>query len=376
MLLRIILFILLLPTFCLAVPSISGVSGIFTNGNTITISGSGLGSKSTAAPILSSFDNAISANNWSTGSIGGDWTTGGTVSLINSGLRTTLPQSSYKISYNSAGDYDSIRLSHVVAEDKLYISWWMYRDYASWNTSGNQKFLRVYQSTNTSDGNWMMSVVFSGSGFESVSTSAEYAPSAPSISIDYSGCSAFLYSAGTWDVRESVCPPTLQGWDHWEAYVDYPSTLGGTDGSAYFFLNGKSHSRVSNIAINNAGDSANDRRWILIGQVSGASVTGNEYIDQIYIDNTVSHVFISDSASVTWPDFGNTHHSEIQVPSAWSDTGITITLNRGTFGASDVAYLYIVDSTGAISNAKEITFGQGISNVTLTSGSLSGGKIQ
>jgi hypothetical protein len=61
-----------------AAPSISGVSGTLTDGQTITISGSNFGTKTTAAPFISSYDNATSANNWSSGTLGGGWQFSGT----------------------------------------------------------------------------------------------------------------------------------------------------------------------------------------------------------------------------------------------------------------------------------------------------------
>ncbi|MGB7566678.1 MAG: hypothetical protein WBM07_02385, partial [Chitinivibrionales bacterium] len=74
--------------------------------------------------------------------------------------------------------------------------------------------------------------------------------------------------------------------------------------------------------------------------------SGYEYIDQVYIDNTPAHVFISSSPGILWPDVSAEDHSEIQVPSAWSDGSITFTLNQGSFSNGETAFLYVVDTTG------------------------------
>jgi hypothetical protein len=41
-------------------------------------------------------------------------------------------------------------------------------------------------------------------------------------------------------------------------------------------------------------------------------------------------------------------HREIQIPSAWSDTSITITLNKGSFANFNSAYLYVIDADGNV----------------------------
>lgn len=104
-------------------------------------------------------------------------------------------------------------------------------------------------------------------------------------------------------------------------------------------------------------------RWIVLenywGQNTGGDGTNEKaYWDDIYIQvGTQARVEICDNA--IW---ANRKHCEIQYPTAWTSDGlsITVTLNRGSFGTTDTAYLYVVDSTGTVSPAKEITFGGGI----------------
>lgn len=63
-------FLVCSPVSAFAV-TVSDVAGTFTNGETITISGSSFGSKSTPAPVISTYDHPTSANNISTGAVGG-----------------------------------------------------------------------------------------------------------------------------------------------------------------------------------------------------------------------------------------------------------------------------------------------------------------
>jgi hypothetical protein len=53
---------------------------------------------------------------------------------------------------------------------------------------------------------------------------------------------------------------------------------------------------------------------------------------------------------------------EIQIPTAWSDNSITVTVNQGVFGSGMTVYLYVVDQNGAVnSTGYPITVGSGIS---------------
>lgn len=81
--------------------------------------------------------------------------------------------------------------------------------------------------------------------------------------------------------------------------------------------------------------------------------------DDIYISFTRARVEICNSN--TWSSRSS---CEIQIPTSWSTSSIGIKVNRGAFGASDTAYLYVVDSSGNVSTAREITFGGGGGDTT------------
>jgi hypothetical protein len=75
--------------------------------------------------------------------------------------------------------------------------------------------------------------------------------------------------------------------------------------------------------------------------------------DEIYLDNTQSRVMLGNSS--TW---SGCTHLEVQVPSAWASNQITATINQGTFSSGQQAYLYVVDSAGAVNaNGYALTMG-------------------
>jgi hypothetical protein len=65
--------------------------------------------------------------------------------------------------------------------------------------------------------------------------------------------------------------------------------------------------------------------------------------DDIYLDNTWARVEMGDNA-----DYDSCTHREIQIPSAWSDTSITVTVNQGSFMNGGTAYLFVVDADGNV----------------------------
>jgi hypothetical protein len=81
--------------------------------------------------------------------------------------------------------------------------------------------------------------------------------------------------------------------------------------------------------------------------------TTPEWWDDLYVDDTWARVIVGDASTLA-----ASTHREIQIPSAWATGEVTVAVNRGSFAADASAYLYVVDSTGAVnSSGYAITFG-------------------
>ncbi|HEV7609484.1 MAG TPA: hypothetical protein VGO61_19255 [Steroidobacteraceae bacterium] len=81
--------------------------------------------------------------------------------------------------------------------------------------------------------------------------------------------------------------------------------------------------------------------------------TGSYNYDDIYADFTQARVEISDAA--TW---SASRTKEIQIATAWSDSSISVRVNSGQFTAGRSAYLYVVDANGtANSQGIPVTIG-------------------
>ena len=358
-----------------AAPSISSVSGTVSNGNSITISGSDFETKSPASPIVASFNDSTAANNFSNGGTWpiGDWEQSqGSCFLTNSGVRHGYTQGSYVLSCTadgSTGGYDKLNYTHNVAEDNLFVSFQINKntDWSTVSPPNNSKFLRIYQAS-TNDGNlWYTDrqgtgtidvTEFSGdhigdSASEVLAYSSDWNAGGCTVVSEYGASYLHLASNGT---CESNYDST---YEHWEVFLDYPSTRGGYDTIAIVWNDGATVGRVTGATFDQSGHS-NTQRQILIGAVTaGGHSSAPEYlVDSVYIDNTQAHVFISDSSTLTWPDIADFHVKEIQVASAWSNTSITVTVNQGEH--TGTKYLYVVNDSGEINTTGyEVTFGAG-----------------
>lgn len=91
-------------------------------------------------------------------------------------------------------------------------------------------------------------------------------------------------------------------------------------------------------------DKYND--WFIQDDVSNYHTTqpGNfVYYDDVYMDDSWARVMIGNKP--TWTE---STQREIQIPSAWSDNSISVTLNQGGFPSFNSAYLYVIDPDGNV----------------------------
>jgi len=72
----------------------------------------------------------------------------------------------------------------------------------------------------------------------------------------------------------------------------------------------------------------------------------------IYVDTTFARVILGDA-----PTYNDVRHTEAQIPEAWSEDGITIRVNQGSFLSGQQVYVYVFDQAGAVSNGLLVTLG-------------------
>ena len=334
-----------------AQPSVTGVSGTVSHAGSITITGSAFGTKATAAPYK--WEDANGTNGDRLESRG--WLVADQLQepdLSTAVLRGTPSETTViRLRHGMSGGSDDVGLFgfgrdsegayvgltaesavNETAEDlptTLYIDYWMRMTEAVASTADNFKILRHHRYTGSDNG---------GLGFVSGSSAAP---------LQHFGSSEGSWQgiSGGWDT-EIALGDLDDTWVHLQFVTRWTSP----DGMAIIYVDGV---RASNLTGRNFTSRAN---WFF--ETQGLNDTGNPgqylvYFDDIYIDTSFARVEICAGAS-----YSSKGHCEIQRPSAWNATSITATVYRGTFGATDAAYVYVCDSDNSCdSSGYAVTFG-------------------
>ena len=141
---------------------------------------------------------------------------------------------------------------------------------------------------------------------------------------------------------------------------------------SYFRVDGKDYTDETNTYFKEAPDCRGEGGAECPREFSGLYITRYfiepgwyVYFDDVYADYTWARVEISQNS--TWSTTTR-YHKEIQIPTAWSTTEITVNENQGSFTSGDTVYLYVIDADGAASNGYPITVG--VRNTTVNKGSV------
>lgn len=347
---------LLAPSLAISAPSITGISGTITHGSAITISGSSFGTKSTAAPLIwDDFETGSGTIDSGDSAVVGTWDAeaeGYRAAYSTDYARTGTKAA--KCIMNAEGLGHSQRLRKDFTIGTIYLDFWLRVNYVD-NKSRNWKTWILYKTDGTLQYNWVY--------WCNASALTQY---------DSGGLNTNAWS--DLDYSDNA------GWMHFSlAFKE--SSPNTADGYVYHYIDSQEAGHASSAVLTRVRDVHYD--FVTIGELwqndaQGDCLANNGayvYIDDIYIDSSLSRVMIGNAS--TW---SACTHMEIQVPTAWSASSVTATVNRGSFGATDSAYLYVVDADGAVnSSGYEITFGDTeagspapptLSNVTISNGSF------
>jgi hypothetical protein len=343
---KLILLFLLIPTMAFSEPAITNTSGTVTHGQSIVLSGSSFGNKTTAVPIK-----------WDDFEWGGNedviYGIGGWVreTETNAGpyISTTQKYAGTRSAYNTistANQFSTVALDFESALE-VYMSYMLYWECASGTCNGVFKLSRINSVTH-----------YSG---------------APGIKVQYQPSASWLYANyldGANELSSKTIAPGIltQGeWYRVEMYIKLSNPGGSTNGIAYIAINGVITNVLSGITRVD-GNSALLNNILLPFMWANSDGTQEIYVDDVYLDNTQARVELCDSSLWTARS-----HCEIQIPSAWSTTEITATLNQGSFADGQNVYLYVVDADGSVNSNGYLThFGTVTSHGRIKIGSGNG----
>jgi len=344
----------------LAVPSVTGVSGTVEDGNSVVISGSSFGAKSPAQPYLwAPFDaDSIAPSSlglvtsWNevehmeygaTQGVGG---TGGAVSSDTSGV-WTLSVSSNGFAWNDLG-----QKSYVFRKLK---------ENFDIDGSFNWKIWRMWPA---------------GFGWPNI-----YA----------SGSNGIVYvegvDSGGYPLNLGLLTGSPNEWRTEEIVLQSNSALGAADGLFWIYVDGVDAGHLpytdymEHTLKLNDGSGLMTQNFVVHGvQANYTMGSADKYwADDVYVDTTWARVMLGDQ-----PTWAASTHREIQIPSAWNNSAVTVTLHQGTFAGGSTAYLYVIDADGAVNaNGYRVTLGDSISDTAppiisdgSPTGSLAAGTTQ
>ena len=329
-------------SICSAAPSVTGVSGTVAQDEAVVINGSAFGTKSTAAPLV--WDNFESGTN--NAQIEGASPVVGTAwEVYTSGSTKPVYDTSVSMRTNSSvcarndfylgPDYDvclAKTVSMPSAGSEVFASfYWRYHKRSTNYADNNKPFIIWHEPDGTP-------MTYTGFGDPGVGDGALRAgvEDSPGPSNDGPG------------YGDSDLADLNDTWARIDMYLKQ-STASTNDGEFKTWINNSLKLNDTSVSTRTGADLWN---FVLIGAFIRQNQPVQVYIDDVYIDNTLSRVEIGDNAT-----FANCTHREIQIPSAWSNTEITVTVNAGSFVADNTAYLFVVDSNGVASAGYEVTIG-------------------
>lgn len=354
--------VFVLTNVAFGAPSVSNVSGIVTHGQSIAISGSSFGTKSHAGPML--YDNFEGGTNGNAVNGTEPYIHQGNLSSYSAWVRDGGGAYSDKnIVFNNSSPKTSSAL-HARAYFDGNDTWWglnLYVPY-SYFTTGKELFVSFYYRFTGStsdlprqtkhmiayDSSWNDKYYFNASYNSSCQSGDGYRPHITETATEHYLGPTPSSTRGEWiridQYLKQSAPNTANGayWDSlWRPSIGTPT--------------------VSTISYPNQimrTTSAEWTRWTFGGAYYSPCYKKpavNIDIDDLYIDDSQARVEICKES--TW---ATRTHCELQIPAAWSDAGIIAEVNRGYFGATDTAYVYVIDPTGDVnSHGFPVTFGAG-----------------
>ncbi len=336
-------------------PVIGSVSGMISDNQTITISGSGFGTKATAKPILwADFSSDINPSN-----LGQRTSWDDAQNLFST---TTLPVgagTSNGVVGTWTGDPYKASFSFGVNKNywtKVYVYAKRYFDF---DTTTNQKFFRINPNPviNAND----------------------------PVAAYHKGLWLTFLNEGDDDNPDRFCttPTCLNGytknqWMREEFIWQYSGgsglnangTVGAGSGIVDYTRDGVRVHHQENI--NNGANTQSDLR--MLDNFTPDNIPtdtppngSHVYMTDMYADDTYSRVMIGNASTLA-----SSTHREIFIPYAWSNTSVSVTVNQGTFISGDTAYLFVVNASNTPSVGYRITIGVATSSdVTPPTGSVS-----
>lgn len=337
-----------------AAPTVSGISGTASHGQVLVLSGSGFGNKTTAAPVV--WDDCSGTNileKWS-----GGWPTSpisdNYVINYRAPMRGVQPAHSFAAKYlcgAAAGTGSGYPNNIMIWKNRTITSYPAY-SYISfytrvdplYNSGDNFKWFDYstrnspYTMNSSTDSNWYLEYVGGlGNSHHINDDGGSIYNVGPDWTVDLLGNSKYFGS--------SINPKTQ--WVKIELEIKYTNA---NDGWINIFENGKLiKSGSAPHSYNGPTDkytSTTSRNEAIGGFTRNIDPNNWRYFNDLYLDWTLARVVIGNASS-----YSACTVREVQPPTDWSTGKISLVFNQGRLANSSQAWVYVIDSTGAVNSS-------------------------
>jgi len=318
-----ILILAFTPMQALADPTISRTSGTFAHGLTVTITGTGFGTKNPAKPLVwADFEQGLAPSKLG---ISTSWK-----QVQNMEWSTECPADAVGTKCAKASNSDG--------------AWTIAIDYANWTNEGQKVYIYKIQRKNflitNQSQNWKMWRMWpAGSAGNYPNIYA--APSNGRVYVEKIG-----QESGFWGGFRTG----TTNWVNEELIFQASSAINVKDGVLNIRYDGRKKASGTVLTRSTSAPAYMKRNYVVHGVPANKSRwnpnwTNNNrvWVDDVYVDTTWARVILCNSENYS----GCTKLAP-QIPSAWSAQSITITVNQGPIQDLANAYLYVIDANGNV----------------------------
>lgn len=349
---------LLLVGCCVTAHAAPAINGATISGGNLIVEGSGFGTKTQAAPRkFTQFDTDT------VGQVPAGWDAPlATDSLVSATMAHSGSNSLDSSAISKTADYFP-RVSWDVGTTVplggyLYLSAWLYLDKTGTTATGfNWKGPLLTSGTDPYywDDGATTSQAIGFAGFYENDADPRWYNTATTVQHSTSGTATYNYctAGNSWNANSFA----FGGWQRVEYIFKMSSAAGASDGAVQVSRVGLGSAISATGCVTN-GDTGDLFRYVSLPQgitnIVGGTLNLAMYWDDVYIDTTPQRVELCDAATKS-----TSTHCEIQPPTAWSDTGITATLNQGTFETGNSVYVIAYNGSNEAGSYGPITLGSG-----------------
>jgi len=316
-------------------PAVTTLSGEFTTGQQVRMTGKNFGVKSPAAPLVfADFETGLQPS--PLGQIR-SWSDVESMQSSNEGANGT------KGAKASDGDGD----------------WWFRVDRDDWTGDGKKIYIHRRERVNfmaTDPGQeWKIWEMKPGS---SDVPNLYVAPNTGRVDVENLGA-----EGGFWGNFASK----TMGWMSTEIQFQASSASNRKDGLLVLRSDGVEKARGSVMTRSSLSPRIMNTNFVVQGVASDTdgwnprwSNNNRMWVDNVYVDNTWARIMLGDA-----PTYAACRKFDVQVPAAWSDTTVTFVAQTGAFASGSRAYLYVFDKDGKWNeNGVSVTVGRSVQALT------------